>query len=156
MKRGFSCVQSQVPPTRRSPLAEGRTGLPNPSVAIEHHWFLLSYYISFSGYFCVPCDRLSSWLCVRSSSHIIRLIFFAPHSALCLAYLFVSTIPLIKSISVCTSFVSCYWLFSFSCISIVHSTMLLHLLAYCIVIVIVKTLRYYALTIIASFFERFA
>ena len=37
-----------APPTRRSPLAEGRTGLPNPCVAIEHHWFALPYCISFS------------------------------------------------------------------------------------------------------------
>ena len=47
-----------APPTRRSPLAEGQTGLPNPCVAMEHHWFALLFSISFSSY--LSCSVLLS------------------------------------------------------------------------------------------------
>ena len=47
-RRVYPLCWITTPPTRRSPLAEGRTSIPNPSVAIEHHWFALHYCISFS------------------------------------------------------------------------------------------------------------
>ena len=64
-----------APPTRRSPLAEGRTGLPNPCVAIEHHWFALLYCISFSSlHSCsvpIVVSDLSQFIICQSVIHII-------------------------------------------------------------------------------------
>ena len=82
-------VDQFAPPTRRSPLAEGRTGLPNSSVAIEHHWFALLYCISFrSLYSCsvpIVVSDQSQFLCSQSIIHFISY----NHRLICFVILFI-------------------------------------------------------------------